>query len=144
MAGELAVTAAQVASVYPDGQHGTEIVTMVAAATITAGLPVYQDSAGKANIADANGSGTLQFRGIALTGGGAGQGISVLKKGYIYGFTIGSTAYDAILYLSDTVGNIATSAGSTNIKVGRVVALTDHGTLTKVIYIEADWLRDWA
>jgi hypothetical protein len=138
MAGELTLTAAQVAAVYPDK---AEIVDMIAGATITAGQAVYQTTAGKAGVADANGSGTLQFRGIALRGGAAGQVIPVLKRGHCAGFSVSATNCDTALYLSDTAGSIATSAGSTSIGVGRVVALPDA---TRVVYVEADWLRTWS
>lgn len=138
--GDITVTAAQVAACFPDK---AEIVDMIAAATITAGQAVYVTSAGKANLGDANGSGTLQFRGIALNGGGAGQAISVLKKGHCYGFTLSGMAYDAIAYLSNTAGALGTSAGATSINCGRVVPLSD-ADLTKVLYVEADWLRDWS
>lgn len=137
---DIALTAAQIAPVYPEK---AEILDFIAAATITAGQALYQDSAGKVNLADANGSGTLQFRGIALTGGGAGQAISVLKKGHVYGFTVSSVAYDAALFLSNTAGALGDSAGATSINCGRVVSVPD-GSLTKVVYIDADYLRTWA
>lgn len=137
---DITVTAAQVGVVYPEK---ADIFDMIAGATITAGQAVYQNSSGKADLADANGSGTLQFRGIALNGGGAGQAISVLKRGHVYGFTVTSQSYDAALYVSNTAGALADSAGGTSINAGRVVALPD-ASATKVVYIEADWLRTWS
>lgn len=137
---DIALVAAQIAPVYPEK---AEIFDAIAAATITAGQALYFDSAGKVNLADANGSGTLQFRGIALNGGGAGQAISVLKKGHCYGFTVSGVAYDAALFLSNTAGAFGDSAGATSINCARVVALPDS-SLTKVTYIEADWLRTWS
>jgi hypothetical protein len=50
----IAVTAAQVGACFPDK---AEIVDLIAAAAITAGQAVYQDTNGKANVADANASG---------------------------------------------------------------------------------------
>lgn len=140
MAGELALTAAQIAAVYPDR---AEIYDVIAAATIAAGEAVYFDSNGKGNVADANGSGTLQFRGICLRAVTAGQVFPLLKRGHCYGYTVSAINGDTVLYLSDTAGDIATSAGSTTINVGRVVALPD-GNNTKVVYIDADWLRTWS
>lgn len=137
---DIALTAAQIAPVDPDE---AQIFDFIAAATITAGQAVYITSAGKVNLADANGSGTLQFRGIALRGGAAGQAIPVLKRGRVYGFTVSAVAYDAALFLSDTAGALGDSAGSTSINAGRVVPLSDSN-LTKVVYIEADWLRTWS
>lgn len=137
---DITVTAAQVAAIFPDK---AEIIDMIAAETITAGQAVFLDSNGKAQLADANAAGEQQFRGIALTGGGAGQGISVLKRGHVYGFTVSGMAYDAIAYLSDTVGALADAHGTMTVNAGRVVPLTD-ASLTKVLYIDADWLRAWS
>lgn len=137
---DIVSTAAQVAPIYPDK---AEIYDFVAAAAITAGQAVYLTSSGTVNLADANGSGTLQFRGIALQTVGTGQGVSVLKRGHCSGFTVSSVAYDAPLYVSNTAGALADAAGGTTINAGRVVPMSDS-SLTKVVYIDADWLRTWA
>lgn len=134
---DITLTASRIAAVHP---RFAEIYDFVAAATITAGQIVYLNSDGKLGVADANGSGTLQPLGVALNGGGAGQAISVLKRGFCYGFTITSLAYDAAVYLSDTAGALADAAGSASVIVGRVKALSDSGTPTKVLYIDAPWL----
>lgn len=137
----IALTANQIQPVYPET---AEIYDFVAAAAITAGQAVYITSAGKVDLADANGSGTLQFRGIALNAAAAGQAVSVLKRGHCAGFTVSGLAYDDIAYLSNTAGGLDTSAGGTSIICGRVVPLPDQGTYTKVLWIEADWLRTWS
>lgn len=136
----ITVTAAQVSPVFPDE---AEIYSFIAAATITAGQLLYITSAGKVDLADANGSGTLQVRGVALNGGGAGQAINVLKRGHCYGFGVSGLAYDAILYLSNTAGSADDSAGGTSIRLGRVIPLAD-ASLTKVAYFDIPWLSDWA
>lgn len=138
---DIAYTAAKIAPVFPEK---AEIYDFIAAEAITAGQPVYFVAAsGKVGLADANGSGTIQFRGVALTTVAAGSAVSVLKKGHVYGYTITSLNYDAILYLSNTAGSFADSAGGTTVNCGRVVALSES-SLTKVVYIEADWLRTWS
>ncbi len=136
----VALTAARIAMVFP---RDAEVYDFVAAATITKGQAVYINSAGKIDLADANAAGKEQFRGIALTGGGAGQAITVLKRGHVYGYTL-TSAYDAVLYLSDTAGGLDTSAGTLSVICGRVIPLSDAGTYTKVLYINADWLRAWS
>lgn len=133
---DIVVTAANIARVFPQTD---EVYDFVAAATITAGQALYVTSAGKVDLYDSNGSGTLQFCGIALNGGGAGQAISVLKRGYVYGFTVSAAAYWAPLYGSNTAGSIADAAGASSIIVGRVAPLSDSGNLTKVVYIQASW-----
>jgi hypothetical protein len=136
---DIALTAAKIGLVFPDK---AEVTDMIATEAITAGQAVYQLTTGKCGVADANAAGKQQFRGIALNGGGAGQAISVLIRGHVYGFTISGLNADAIAYLSDTAGALADAAGTMTVICGRVTSLTDSG-LTKVLYICADWLRSW-
>lgn len=93
------------------------------------------NSSGKVDLADANGSGTDTFFGIALEAGGATQVISVLKRGHIVGYTLAG-AYGSAAYVSNTAGEIADAAGSTSLVVGHVVSLSDP-LLTKVLYVNA-------
>ena len=137
---DIALTAAQVAACYPEK---AEIIDMIAVEAITQGQAVYQTTAGKAGVADANGAGKQQFRGIALNAAGAGQAVSVLKNGHCYGFTVSSLNGDALLYLSDTAGALADANGTMTVDCGRVTCLPD-GNLTKVVYVAADWLRAWS
>lgn len=120
-----------------------EIVDVIAVEAITAGQPVYITTAGKAGIADANASGKQQFRGIALKDTGAGKACPVLKKGFLAGYALSGVAYNGAVYLSDTAGSLADAAGTMTVNCGRVVAKTDPD-LTKILYVEADWLRAWA
>ena len=136
---DITVTAAKVAPVFPEK---AEIFDMIAAEAITKGQAVYQTTAGKAGVADANASGKQQFRGIALNAAAAGAAVSVLKKGHLSGFTL-SGNYDSAAYLSDTAGALADAAGTMSVLCGRVMALTDKD-LTKVLYVDADWLRAWS
>ncbi len=137
---DIALVAAQVAVLFP---QKAEIFDFIATAAITQGQAVYQLSTGKIGVADANDAGKQQFRGIALKGGGAGQAISVLKKGHVAGFTVAGLNADVAVYLSDTAGALADAAGTMSVIAGRVVCLSD-ANLTKVIFIDADWLRAWA
>lgn len=139
---DIALTAAQIAPVIP---QKAEIIDLIAAAAITAGQAVYINSDGKAAVADASAAGTAQFRGIALKAAGAGAAVPVLKSGMVYGFTVSSLDGDAAVYLSDTAGALATTAGDATVDViiGRVVALSDS-SLTKVIYVDADWLTAYS
>jgi hypothetical protein len=131
---DLVVTEAKVGVLFP---LKAEIHTMIAAVAITAGQAVYQDSAGKADLADASAAGTAGMRGIALQSAGIGQPINVLKRGHVEGFTI-AQAYDAPLYLSDTAGAIADAAGTVSYLVGIVVGLTDKD-ITKAVFIDLSW-----
>lgn len=125
-------TKAKVALLFPEE---SEKFSFIAAATIEAGQPLYLNSSGKVDLADANGSGTDTFFGLALESGGAGQVISVLKRGHVAGFTL-SGAYGSAAYVSNTVGELADAAGGTSLVVGHVVPLSDKA-LTKVLYINA-------
>lgn len=132
---DITLTAAQIAPCFPDE---AEMYPVVAAATITAGQLVYMTSAGLADVADGNGSGTTAPIGIALNGAGAGQVVSVLKRGHCYGFALSGSAYWDPLYMSNTAGALGTTAGGTSVICGRVVALSD-ASATKVFYVQLDW-----
>ena len=136
---DIALTATQIALVYP---QEAEVFDGIAGVAIAAGKPVHLASTGKLLIADANaGSGAEQVKGIALNAAGIGQAVSVVKRGHLYGFTISGLAYDASVYLSDTVGALADAPSATNpVRVGRVVALPD-ASLTKVLYVDVSWVQ---
>lgn len=135
----VALTTTQIAPVYP---QNAEIYDGVAAEAIVAGEALYLSATGF-GVADANAAGKQQFRGIALNSAGAGQAVSVLKRGHVYGYTVAGLTADDPLYLSDTAGDLDTANGTLTVNTGRVVLLPDS-SLTKVVYIDADWLRIWA
>jgi len=120
-----------------------EIRDIIAVEAITAGQPVYVTTAGKAGVAGANTAGKQQFRGIALKSAAAGKACPVLKRGYLAGYGLSGVAYDGRVYLSNTLGSLADAAGTMSVTVGRVSQLADPD-LTKVLYVEADWIVQWA
>lgn len=131
---DLTVTAAQVATVFPTK---ADVVSYVSAAALTAGQPVYVNTSGKAGVADANGAAPINtFRGIALETVGAGQPVSVLRRGELYGFDLSALAFDAAVYVSDTAGSLADAAGTASLRVGRVQPLADASTVNKVLFVE--------
>ncbi len=116
---------------------------MITAEAVTQGQAAYQATTGKFGIADANAAGKQQFRGIFMRTAAAGQATDLCIYGFLSGFTVSGLNADVILYLSDTAGALADAAGTMTVNAGRVVALTD-GSLTKVVFIQADWLRAWS
>lgn len=132
---DITVTAAKVA-----GNLDTLTRSYKAAETITAGQAVYKLADGTVGIADANGSGKQQYRGIALNGGGTGEAIQVAYFGAVEGFTLAGNV-DTFLYLSDTAGSLADSNGTMNVKAGRV-DMRDDGT--KFLFTDVSWLVAWA
>lgn len=124
-------TKAKISAVYPEL---AEIHNGIAAAALEAGQPVYIDTAGKFGVADADAAAADQFRGIALEDAAAGAPVSVLVKGHLYGYTL-SGAYDSAAYVSNTAGELADAAGSTSLAVGKVVAVFDSKSATKVLYV---------
>jgi hypothetical protein len=131
--GDLTRVKAEVALVFPDGN---EIRDYVAAVAIEAGQPVYIDSNGKVALSDANVAAAEHFRGIALKDVAAGQAVSVLQRGVISGTGSGVTAlaYDAAVYVSNSVGELADGAGDVSLLVGRVVPISDKAK-SKALYI---------
>lgn len=134
-------TASQAGLVFP---QWAEVYDVILAETVVALQPAYQLTSGKFGLADANAAGKQQARGIFLTGGGANQAATLLKRGHVYGYTVSALNADVQLFLSDNVGEIADAAGTMSVVIGRVVALSNLPTLTKVTYIDADWLRQWS
>jgi hypothetical protein len=115
--------------------HKTEIDNGIAAVALEAGQLVYIDGNGKYAKADANGAGSNKFRGIALETVAAGQPVSVLVKGELFGYTL-TGAYDSAVYVSETAGELADAAGSTSLVVGRIVGLPrSNGTMTKILKV---------
>lgn len=139
---DIAITAGKVACA---NQGLSEIIDVTLAEAVTAGQALYLVAAsGKYGLADANAAGKQQMRGIALTGGAAGQTVPMLKKGLVYGFTISGLNYDAPLYLSDTAGALADAAGTMTVVAGRVIPVNDNPTFTKALWVECDFSKIWA
>lgn len=136
---DIVLTADQIAVVFP---QYAEIIDVILTEAATKGQALYQLTTGKFGIADANAAGKQQFRGIALKKGAAGQAVPCLKRGHVYGFTVAALNCDVPLYLSDTAGALADAAGTMTVIAGRIVALSD-ANLTKVLFVDADWLRAW-
>ena len=135
---DIAVVAASVGVVFP---ASAEIYNVIAAEAITAGQALYLNASGTYGLADANGGIETQgFRGVALEDASAGEALSMLKKGILAGYTLGT--YNDEVYLSDTAGAFDTTIGTVVVKCGRVMSLADR-SLTEVLYVEADWLREW-
>jgi len=132
---DIVVTAAKVA-----GNTGTLTRSYKAAEAITAGQAVYKLAAGTVGVADANGSGKQQYRGIALNAAATGEACLVAYFGPVEGFTLAGNV-GTIVYLSDTVGALADSAGSMTVPVGRV-DMRDDGT--KFLFTDVNWLADWS
>lgn len=138
---DLAPTAAQVAPVN-ETQYTAK--TYIAAVAITAGQAVYLNSSGKAALAKANATGTIQnFLGIALNTAAAGKPVEVQKGGSLYGMNITGMAYGAKAYVSAaTAGAVADTitAGTGNfiVAVGTVQPMSD-ADLTKVLYLEVSY-----
>jgi len=137
---DIAITAAQIAAIDP---LKSVIRSYVAASAVTKGQAVYIATTGKVAPAGAQVSGGKQFRGIALNAGAASDAVDVLQDGEIAGFTVSGMNGDAIAYLSNTVGALATAAGSTTVACGRVVTMTDGPSFTKVLRIFTRWSEDW-
>ena len=133
------VTAALVGLVDP---LKCTVKTYIAAEAMVAGQPVFVDTNGKVQLADANAAGEYQFRGLTLQSVGAGTAVDVLQKGEMYGATL-SGNYDSLVYVADAVGTLSDGVGTVTIPVGRVSPLADKD-LTKVLYVDVAYHKVWA
>jgi hypothetical protein len=120
---DFTVTAAKVGS-----QPDTRTRSYKAAAAITPGQVLYILAAGTVGLADAStgGGALLQWRGIAINSASIGEAVTMAFEGPVDGFTLTGNV-DPPLYLSNTAGALADSAGDVSIKVGRV-SMRDDGT----------------
>lgn len=118
-----------------------EIRDFKEAETLALGDVVYINTAGKAAKADANAAGKQQPRGIVVFK--QGNTVSILKRGYVAGFDLASVAYDAQLFLSDTVGKLADAAGTMSVPCARVSNLAND-SLTKILYVDFNWITQWS
>lgn len=138
---DLTLTAAQIARVDPALAEVYDFEWLTTAPTV--GQALYVDpTTGKVGVADANDSGKEQFAGIALAI--QGKAVSVLKRGRVYGFALSGMNYWAPAYLSNTAGALADANGTMNVRVGKVVPITEAGQRIKVLYIDADWRDVWS
>lgn len=134
----IVVTAAQVGLVNPTKAI---IKSYLAAEAITAGEAVYIVAAsGSVGLADANAAGKYQCRGIALGAAAIGQAVDVCEKGELYGFTLDGN-YDTRVYVGDTAGALADTAGTKTMVIGRVSPMADKDQ-TKVLMVEVDRISE--
>jgi hypothetical protein len=132
----ISVTAAQVALVYP---NRAETYNVVLAEAATQGQVLYQTASGTFGLCDTDLAAKDEPRGIALEEGSAGQVVSMVKRGAIYGVTLSGESYDGLVYASGTAGGLSDSAVAEI--VGRVMPLTDADK-TKVLYVDCEWNND--
>ena len=136
----LTVTPSRVAPVYPED---SEIYDMVAGTALTLGQAVrFNPTTGRAVLAGGGTAVLSKARGIASAPGtvGAGQAVSVIKRGYVQGYDVSALDYGAIIYLENGLGEIGTAPGTVSVAIGTVGALPDS-TATKCLYVDFDWTR---
>jgi hypothetical protein len=107
---------------------------------LTVGQVAYIAASGKAGVADANDAGKQQARGLVVKR--IGNTVSLLKRGYVSGFVLTGQAYDCQIFLSNTAGAMGDSAGAMSVPVGRVSNL-NNDSLTKILYVDFDWITQW-
>lgn len=120
---------ANIALVTANKVHVVESIhqmTLPAAETIAPGAPVRLDtSTGRFTNANGSSSGEARVWGIAVgqKSIAAGMPCTAIRRGVLDGYNF-SQAYDAAIYLSDTDGTLADSAGTVSTVVGRVIPAT--------------------
>jgi predicted RecA/RadA family phage recombinase len=131
--GNLSITAADVGLI-----EALELITAPAAEAITTGQVVRLDtSTGKLTPANGSSSGESRAIGIALSSAAAGITLTAVKRGIVdLGDAVTALNYDADVYLSDTDGTLATTTGSVEKIIGRVVPLWAHTTPDKVLKVD--------
>lgn len=137
------ITALNPSPLFVDEGHTFIRTGLAGAGGVSFGQSVYLDpTTGTFLPTDGTSSTKVAFRGIVIEpalGAGAGQAVGVVENGYVAGFDLTSLAYDALVYLSNTVGKLSTTAGTNSSTVGRVASLSDRDPVTnkpsKILYI---------
>jgi hypothetical protein len=130
---DLTVDAARVALVESPRQPRS----LPTGGTVTAGAPVYQDSNGKAVEADAGADATEDPIGIALKSVVANEAVTIAGPDAIVdvGDALADLAYGAPVYLSDTAGELSSTAGSATVRMGTVIPAWSQTTAGKLLRI---------
>lgn len=120
--------------------ESTEQATLPAAEAIGAGQAVRIDTT-TGKFTKANGTSTAEaaFYGIATRTVVAGEAVTAVRRGVLDGHELSALDYGAPLYLSNTDGTIADSAGSTSVNLGRVMpgnAVTVGTALDKLLLVD--------
>jgi hypothetical protein len=114
--------------------------TAVAGEAITAGAPCHFDgTTGKVYNSDANDASHDTCWGVSLRTVGAGEGVTLLRKGWLFGVDVSGLDFGAGVYVSNTKGRLADAAGSASILVGMVLPVFGEQTGTtaaKGIYVD--------
>ena len=130
---DLDFTSASVRDATPVNQSFK--IKLIAAVAISAGQAVYQNSSGLAALADASDAATATCIGVALDTVSIGQPVGILVVGFVTGFDLSGTAYDTIIAVSNTAGDLENAGGGTvSAPVGRVYSLGDSDA-TKAIFL---------
>lgn len=106
-----------------------EQMTLPAAEAVTPGQAVRLDTT-TGRFTKANGTTAAEARiyGIAVGGAAvaAGEAITAIRQGVLDGYVLDALAYDAAIYLSNTDGTLADTAGTVSTPVGRVIPGTSN------------------
>lgn len=121
---DLALVTANRVSVVEAIGHGRQR-TLPAGVAITAGQPVIIDpTTGKWALARGTTAPLARIYGVAARTVAAGEALTAIRLGTLDGYDLSAMAYDAPVYLSDTLGTLGTTAGTVSTVVGRVVPAT--------------------
>jgi hypothetical protein len=130
----LTITASAVALV-----KDFESVTLPVDEAVTAGQAGRLATAtGKLTKANGTAAGEARAVGVFVRSSRfVGEAVTLVKRGILdLGAALDGLDYDAIVYLSDTDGTLADSAGTVSIKVGRVIPAFGNTTADKLLYVD--------
>lgn len=131
---DISITAADVAPV-----EVYEYFTGPAAESVSAGQIVRQDTTtGKLTLANATTAGEAgQKRGMVLRDAAPNITVTALKRGKVdVGDALSALAFDAPLYLSDTDGLLADTAGSVTVLAGAVIPAWASTTADRLLWLD--------
>lgn len=131
--GNVALVAGKIAPVFTDPGH-CEIYDVEIGEAVTAGQVLCWDTDGQMILADGDDNALDEPQAVALQAGSAGQVISVLHRGCVYGFTVAGINTGVLVTLTDTAGVIETAGAGEC--CGRVWCLAGGETTDRVILFD--------
>lgn len=116
-----------------------EAVTLPVDEAVTAGQ-VGRLNTTTGNLTLANGTLAAEARALGVfvrSSRFVNEPVHLIKRGILdLGSALNGVALDAVIYLSDTDGTLADSAGTVSTKIGRVIPAFGHTDADKLLYVD--------
>lgn len=118
--------------------ESTEQITTPASEVFAVGEAVRFDTSGLLTPGNGSAAGEADIEGIAVRACTyVNEAVTAVRKGTLdVGDALSALAFGALVYLSDTDGQLADAAGTVTVVVGRVIAAWGNTTADKLLLVD--------